>query len=41
MVQRMRLTDRSATKLAAERSEYTVWDTRAAGLGVAGAPLGV
>ena len=34
MVQRMRLTDCSATNLAAERSEYTVWDTRTAGLGV-------
>ena len=40
MVQRMRLTDRSATKLAAERSEYTVWDTRAAGLGVRVRPSG-
>ncbi len=34
MAQRMRLTDRSAAKLSVERSEYTVWDTRMAGLGV-------
>ena len=40
MVQRMRLTDRSATKLAAERSEYMVWDTHTAGLGVRVRPSG-
>ena len=40
MAQRMRLTDRSAGKLAAERTEYTVWDTRTAGLGVRVRPSG-
>ena len=40
MAQRMRLTDRSAAKLSVERSEYTVWDTRMAGLGVRVRPRG-
>ena len=40
MAQRMRLTDRSAAKLSVERSEYTVWDTRMAGLGVRVRPSG-
>ena len=34
MAQRIRLTNRNAAELSAERSEYTVWDTRMAGLGV-------
>ena len=40
MAQRMRLTDRSAAELSVERSEYTVWDTRTAGLGVRVRPTG-
>ena len=40
MVQRIRLTGRSAAKLSVERTEYTVWDTRMAGLGVRVRPSG-
>ena len=40
MARRMRLTDRSTAKLSVERSEYTVWDTRMAGLGVRVRPSG-
>ncbi len=34
MPRRMRLSDRNVARLCAEKSEYTVWDTRTAGLGV-------
>ena len=40
MAQRMRLTNRNVAELSVERSEYTVWDTRTAGLGVRVRPTG-
>ena len=40
MPRRMRLSDRNIARLRAERSEYTVWDTRTAGLGVRVRPSG-
>ena len=40
MAQRMRLTNRNAAELSVERSEYTVWDTRTAGLGMRVRPTG-
>ena len=36
----MRLSDRSVAQLRVERFEYTVWDTRATGLGVRVRPSG-
>ncbi len=40
MPRRMRLSDRNIARLRAERSEYTVWDTRITGLGVRVRPSG-
>ena len=40
MPRRMRLSDRSVARLRVERLEYTVWDTRMAGLGVRVRPSG-
>ena len=40
MPRRMRLSDGNVTRLRAEKSEYTVWDTRIAGLGVRVRPSG-
>ena len=40
MTRRMRLSDRNVARLRAERSEYTVWDTRTGGLGVRVRPSG-
>ena len=40
MPRRMRLSDRNVSRLRAERSEYTIWDTRTAGLGVRIRPSG-
>ena len=40
MTRRMRLSDRSVSRLRAERTEYTVWDTRVADLGVRVRPSG-
>lgn len=40
MPRRMRLSDRNVARLRVERSEYTVWDTRTAGLGVRVRPSG-
>ena len=40
MARRLRLSDRSVARLRAEKSEYAVWDTRIAGLGVRVRPSG-
>ena len=40
MATRMRLTDAAVGRLRARRAEYTVWDTRLAGLGVRVRPTG-
>ena len=40
MVRKMRLSDRNVSRLHVEKSEYTVWDTRIAGLGVRVRPSG-
>ncbi len=40
MPRRMRFSDRNVARLGMETSEYTVWDTRAAGLGVRVRPSG-
>ncbi len=40
MPRRLRLSDRNVARLCAERAEYTVWDTRTAGLGVRVRPSG-
>ncbi len=40
MPRRMRLTDAAIARLPAEASEYTIWDTRTAGLGVRVRPSG-
>ena len=40
MAGRLRLSDRSVARLRAEKSEYAVWDTRIAGLGVRVRPSG-
>lgn len=40
MPRRMRLSDRNVARLRAEASEYTVWDTKIAGLGVRVRPSG-
>lgn len=40
MTRRMRLSDRSVSRLRAEKTEYTVWDTRVADLGVRVRPSG-
>ena len=40
MTRKMRLTDANAARLKPEGAEYTVWDTRAAGLGVRVRPSG-
>ena len=40
MARRLRLSDRSVARLRAEKSEYAVWDTRIAGLGVRVWPSG-
>ena len=40
MPRRMRLNDRNVARLRPEKSEYTVWDTRTAGLGVRVRPSG-
>ena len=40
MVRRMRLSDRMVSRLHPEAREYTVWDTRVAGLGVRVRPSG-
>ena len=40
MTRRIRLSDRSVSRLRAEKTEYTVWDTRVADLGVRVRPSG-
>ncbi len=40
MARRMRLSDRAVARLRADSSEYTIWDTRVAGLGVRVRPSG-
>ena len=40
MPARVRLTDAAVGKLRARQAEYTVWDTRMAGLGVRVRPTG-
>ena len=40
MLRRMRLSDRNVGRLLLEKREYTVWDTRTAGLGVRVRPSG-
>ena len=40
MTRSMRLSDRSVSRLRAEKTEYTVWDTRVANLGVRVRPSG-
>ena len=40
MTRRLRLSDRSVTRLRAEKAEYTVWDTHTRGLGLRVRPSG-